>query len=331
MARLTELPPEVRLKIYDLLLVDPIRDGLRITMTFDPLDNNKMAWGRASCAQTEQPHKEGHSAEPCCVDVPPCTLHHLDFTDLWSLARTSRILYVEATPTIYSNADLVYSSDKLTSDPSMQGCLLAFAPLSRYFEEHSLTTKAMLDSLVIREKFATMSARDMKLVVDIVNFHLPNLRVFGYHVSEDAASSPSSRRRDSRRSFSRTFSTLQPLACLRAKIRPFLYLPVPAGFILNKASSRLTSNTKKGFYGDCFMKFIDERVKGRRAMHDYHEAALQHGHYLQATLALRSAATTNKQVIEETSLIEKNLVRMQPHADKERAFRKMNQYTRRFK
>ncbi|KAH0156967.1 hypothetical protein KCU67_g8099, partial [Aureobasidium melanogenum] len=325
MARLTDLPPEVRLKIYDLLLVDPISDGLRITMTFDPLDNNKMAWGRASCAQTEQPHKECHSADPCCVDVPPCTLHHLDFTDLWSLARTNRIFYVEATPTIYNNADLVYSSGKSTSDPSMRDCLLAFAPLSRYFEKHSLTTKAMLDSLAIREKFATMSARDMKLVVDIVNFHLPNLRVFGYHVSENAASSPPNR------SFCRTFSTLQPLACLRAKVRPFLYLPVPAGLLLNKASSHPTSNTKKHFYGDYFMKSIDERVKGRRAMHDYHEAALQHGHYLQATLALRSASTTQKQVSEETALIEKNLVRMQPHAVKERAFRKMNQYTRRFK
>jgi hypothetical protein len=36
MARLSDVPPEVRLKTYRLLLVDPIREGQRITFTIDP-------------------------------------------------------------------------------------------------------------------------------------------------------------------------------------------------------------------------------------------------------------------------------------------------------
>ncbi|KAH0044786.1 SGT1-domain-containing protein, partial [Aureobasidium melanogenum] len=181
MARLIDLPPEVRLKIYRLLLADPIRDGLRVILTFDLLDN-KTTWGRTRCAQTEQPHREGHSAEPCCVDVSPSILHHLDFTDLWSLARASKMVYVEATQITYNNADLVYSLGDLISRVSTPGHIAAFVPFNCYFEQYSPTKMAMLHSLVIQDKFETMSARDMKSVVDIVNSCLPNLRVFGYYI-----------------------------------------------------------------------------------------------------------------------------------------------------
>ncbi|CAD0106651.1 unnamed protein product [Aureobasidium uvarum] len=208
MALITDLPPEVRLKIYEFLLVDPIRDGLRITLTFDPLDSTKKTWARARCVQSDQPHKEGHSAHPCQIDVSPFTLHHLNFTDLLSLASANKTLYLEVSQTMYNNSDLTYSFGQLPPAAKVLKSSSAFTPLGRYFDQHSSMTCAMLISLVIHDGPAIMTPRDTKTIVDLVNFRLPNLRVFGYQIDADTAVSRSELSRGSYRRISRSFRIL---------------------------------------------------------------------------------------------------------------------------
>ncbi|KAG9948834.1 hypothetical protein KCU85_g4715, partial [Aureobasidium melanogenum] len=296
MAHLTDLPPEVRLKIYNLLLDDPIRDGLRITMTFDPLDDNKITWGRARCAQTEKPHKQGHSADPCCVDVPPFTLHHLDFTDLWSLARISKQFYLEATPTIYNNADLTYSVGELPSAAKPLKVAPASNPLRRFLERHSPVTRAMFRTLVIRDNPIAMSPRAMKLLVDIVNSHLPNLRVFGYQISTDVSKSFIENFRDSCRSIFRMPRTMQPLAQLKHTTRTFLELPIPAELESVNLKMYQTIAGVRNLLCGYAMDTVTHKVQGRHASRRYHEIALEFGVYLYITSALRSESARKKEV-----------------------------------
>jgi hypothetical protein len=115
MARLSDLPPEIQLKIYQLLLINPIRERLRITLTLDPLHGSRTTWDRASCVQTaDPPHDAEHSAHSCHVEAVSSTLHHFDFTDLVSLIRANKLLYAEASQTIFNNADLTVSLSHLS-------------------------------------------------------------------------------------------------------------------------------------------------------------------------------------------------------------------------
>lgn len=331
MTRLTDLPPEIRLNIYQLLLVDPIRDGLRITLTFDPLDNDKRTWSRARCAQTEQPHNEGHAAGPCCVDVPPFSLHHLDFTDLWSLARASKTLYAEASKTIYNNADLTYAFGELPPLAKSLGSTSASTPLGHYLEQHSPTTRAMICTLVIHGKSATMSPREMKAVVDIVNSHLPNLRVFGYHVSANTAGSFMERVRNSCREICRTPKDIQPLAHLKADIRLFLELPDPVWLASTEPTLYERLCSVRRLLSGYAMETITQRVRGRRVAQDFHGLALDRGVYLHITSALRSSSAVKVRVSKHTALMEEALTDLHSLFDCEYVFRGMKKHARAFK
>ncbi|KAG9858936.1 hypothetical protein KCU98_g332, partial [Aureobasidium melanogenum] len=329
MARLTDLPPEARLKIYKLLLVDPIRDELRVTMTFDPFDNNKITWGRARCAQTEQPHKEGHSADPCCVDVPPFTVHHLDFTDLWSLARASKKFYLEASETIYNNADLTYASGRLVpvtkplkSTPGFKSLSrslkslelnFAFKSLSRYLEQHSAVTCSMLHSLVINDVYNAMTPQDMKLIVDLVNARLPGLQVLGYQVSTDIGFSLNDLMMSSSSSIAHTVITIQPFARLRRGTRTFLEVPIPA---------KLASALPQVYDSLCDLRerllvyaamVMSPMAKLRRAANKRHELTLHRGDYLCLTLALRSMSVVKAQTGIRTANLEEKLYALYAH------------------
>lgn len=323
MVRLTDLPPEVRLKIYKLLLVDPIRDGLRITMTFNPILDNKIIWDRARCAQTEQPHKEGHSADPCCLDVPPFTVHHLDFTDLWSLARASKKLYVEASETIYNNADLTYTSGKLlpvakslNSTPGFKSLSryleslelnFAFKCLSRYLEQHSAATCSMLHSLVINDVSTAMTARDMKSIVDLVNARLTGLRVLGYQVGVDIGTSLNDLLKGSSSSIAHTVITIQPFARLRPEIRTFLEVPIPAKLasVLPQVYDSLCDLRERLLVYAAMV--ISPMSEVRRAANDRHELTLHRGDYLSLTLALRSMSVVKAQPGIRTANLEEKL------------------------
>lgn len=331
MVCLADLPPEIRLNIYQLLLVDPIRDGLRITLTLDSLNNYKMTWGRARCTQTEQPHKEGHSAGPCCVDVPPLTIHHLDFTDLWSLARASRMLYAEASKIIYNNADLTYAFGELPPLAKSLRSSSASAPLNHYLEQHSPTTRAMLYTLVIHSTSAAMSPREMKAVVDIVNTHLPNLRVFGYHVSANTAGSFMERVRNSCREICRTPKDIQPLAHLKTDIRLFLELPDPVWLASIEPTLYEGLCSVRQLLSGYAMETITQRVRGRRVAKDFHGLAQTRGVYLHITSALRSRSAVKVRVSKTTALMEAALSNLHSLGDCEYVFRGMKKHARAFR
>ncbi|KAG9526722.1 hypothetical protein KCV07_g319, partial [Aureobasidium melanogenum] len=328
MARLTDLPPEIKLHIYQLLLVDPIRDGLRLALTFDPLDNKKKTWSRARCAQTEQPHNAGHSAGSCCVDVPPFTLHHLDFTDLWSLARTNKMFYLEASTTIYNNADLAYSSGKLPPDAESLKSTAAFNPLSCFLEQHSPTTRSMLNSLVINDKPGAMTPRDMKFIVDLVNIGLPNLRVLGYQVGASTATSPNDLIRNSYFSVTRIVKVTQPFARLKFGILTFVEVPIP---------TELTAAQPQFYHSLCDLrrqnyryatKLIPHMVKLRREVHKDHELALQRGDYLLITVNLRSMSIVEVKAGRTTASIEEALDVFHNHGWAEMYHRALQQHVR---
>lgn len=331
MARLTELPPEIRLFIYKLLLVDPVRDGLRIALTFDPLDNDKKAWSRTRCAQVEQPRNECHSTDPCCVYIPLSTLHHLAFTDLWSLAKASKMLYAEASKTIYNNADLTYVPGGLPPLAKSPGSTPAPTLLGHYLEQHSPTTCSMLHSLTIHDKSGIMSPRAMKGVVDIVNSQLPNLRVFGYRVSAITADSFIERVRNSCREICGAPKDLQPLAHLKTDVRLFLELPDPVW---------LASIEPTLYGGLCLvrqllcgyaMDTILHMVRGRRVAQSFHELALDRGVYLQVTSALRSESAVQVRVSNDTACMEEALADLRSLGNCEFVFRGMKKHARAFK
>ncbi|CAD0085391.1 unnamed protein product [Aureobasidium mustum] len=314
MARLTDLPPEVRLKIYELLLVDPTRDGLRITMTFDPYRDPKPVWSRARCAQAETPHKAGHYPHPCRVEVPFFTLHHLDFTDLWALARVNRKFYAETSQTIYNNADLAYAyATAVSSEPA-----LAFLCLSRYLEQHTPKSRAMLHSLIIQARAPyIMRPRDTKFLVDLVNARLPNLRVFGYQLTPIIASKPIDRIWPLFSNLCSLPYAIRPLAQLNTNLRTFLELPSVENFGGSHPNVKMYEYMliMRRSLSDQYMKMTANVVKLRRCMHDRHTLALNRGDYLQITSRLRSTSDLEEEEAdEETATKEKTIKDMLDNA-----------------
>lgn len=344
MARMTDLPPEVRLKIYELLLVDSIRDGLRITMTFDPFDDDKITCGRARCAQTEQPHKKGHCADPCCVDVPPYTLHHLDFTDLWSLSRANKKFYVEASETIYNNADLTYLCGallpvtKALKRNSVAKSLCRYykslevdqasKSLSRYLKQHSAATCSMLHSLIISDASTTMTSQGMKSIVDLINTRLPNLRILRYHVDASKAPSLQDFLQSSCLTLAHTTKVVQPFARLRFGIATFLEVSIPeepASAASHWYHSLCEVRERLVIYADNILTPLGHFRRGIRARH---ESALQRGEYLYVTSAVRSMTDMKAQNDKRTAKIEEKLYAMKAQGSIEVVHRGMQRAAR---
>jgi hypothetical protein len=309
MPGLLDLPPEIRTEIYRLLLVDPIREGRRITLTLDSLDNNKQIWGRASCTEADLAHEKGHSAHACSVEVLSSTLHHLDFTDLMSLARVNQTLYAEASQTIYNRADLTLSFQQL---PCAARSTPAFTLLSKYLERHCTTNCVMLCSLVIQDKFAALSPRDARAIVELVNTRLPNLSALGYHIGAITPVTRPDLLPSFLRNYRRAIEAIQPLVDLRASVRTTFDLPVPAE--LSSTISYVALCQMSKHIVEVALKIVRQVREARRLMRGYHEKALDRGCYLRATLALRSSSDVNLALHKSVSGIEERLVAMRTHA-----------------
>jgi hypothetical protein len=309
MAGLLDLPPEVRTEICRLLLVDPIREGQRITLTLDSLDNNKQRWGRASCTEADLPHEQGYSAHACSVEVLTSTLHHLDFTDLMSLARVNRTLYAEASQTIYNRADLTLSFQQL---PSATRSTPAFTLLSRYLERHCSTNCVMLCSLVIQDKFAALSPRDARAIVELVNTRLPNLSAFGYQIGAITSVTRPDLLLSFCRNYRRATEVIQPLVDLKASVRTTFDLPVPAELSSTNSYTALCQMSKH-IAGEA-LRIVKRVREARRLMRGYYEEALDRGCYLRATLALRSPSDVDLTLHKSISSIEERLIAMRAQA-----------------
>jgi hypothetical protein len=155
---------KIRQSIYDLLLVDPIRDGSRLVCTVDGL--REPSWSRtAEHLLTKRKH---------ITDEQPATplrssASHIDYNDLWSLACTTKLLYLEATPTMYMHAQLEYTSGhtpRTYKDPTL---------FHTYLNKLSSTTRTLYRNLTISYGRECLSAKDMNVIVDLINLKLSNL------------------------------------------------------------------------------------------------------------------------------------------------------------
>jgi hypothetical protein len=289
MARSSDLPPEVRLKIYPLLLVDPVREGLRITLT---LDSNNIRRGRSRCVELDVPHEQGHSAHPCRLPALTSNLHHLDFTDLMSLAMTNKRLYTEASQTIYNNADLTIS---LGQSSTTVGFDPAFTLFNRYLGQHCSLTREMFLSLVIHDESATMSAGDARSIVDLVNTQLPDLKTFGYYVVPSTIASTTAILRRFCIYHSRAILAIQPFVDLKDGVRTTLDSPVPAELASMHPQTYTSLCQTRQYLAEKALKGVLQLRMIRRLVRAHHTMALNRGRYLRVTLALRSSPDTDVQ------------------------------------
>lgn len=288
MARLCDLPPEIRLKIYQLLLVDPIRQGLRVTFTFEPPFSDRLLYSRTHCDRPDLPHEADHSYHSCRVDAAFPTIHHFDFLDLTSLAMANRTLYVEASQIIYNNADLSlcnYDSELLYNGK------VAPAPrlLHRYLEQHSSPTRDMIHSLVIHDRSAAMSPGDAKSIVDLANTRLPKLRAFEYHVVTSSMGPPPNVLRDFFRNHARAVRNVQPFVDLRTGVRKAIDLPVPTQLTSGDVQLNGELRNLSQQLAEKFSEMPAQLREYRRLVKRHHTLALDRGRYLRITLALRSS------------------------------------------
>jgi hypothetical protein len=163
MAHFLDLPPEIRLFIYNALLVDPIRKGSRLVCTVDA--SGESSWSRVVW------HMSTDNMRP--AQDPPklieSSISHTDYSDLLSLTRTNKLLYLEATPTMYSHAQLGYTSGDTSSAHADQTLF------HKYLEKLSPTTSTLYRDLTINYGHKNLSAKDMKAFVDLINLKLLNL------------------------------------------------------------------------------------------------------------------------------------------------------------
>ncbi|KAK6005732.1 hypothetical protein QM012_007374 [Aureobasidium pullulans] len=187
------------------------------------------------------------------------------------------MVYLEATQTIYNNADLTYSFGELPHATRASTLTSSFTPLNHYLEEQSPIICAMLHSLVIYDKSATMSSGNMNLVVDMINSHLPNLRTFCYQVSANTSTTLQGHVADSCRRTCRTSRILQPWARLGTDIRATLELPVPPTIeTVHPLLYQELCSINRLLY-NIAIEAMAIRMTTRRRMRSYHEVALSRG------------------------------------------------------
>jgi hypothetical protein len=281
MARFSDLPPELRLEIYRLLLVNPIREGLRIVFFLDPSDSNQIRRSQSRCVRATMPHEEG--------------LYHLDFTDLMSFAMTNKTLYAEASQIICNNTGLTVSLSVL---PRAARPVPALTLFGRYLERLSPSTRDMLPSLVIHDKSVAMSPRDAKSLVELVNTHLPNLRAFRYYVNASAGLLEDLELRFRSAHF-RATKAVQPFVGLPAGVRTTLALPASRKIAVwdTQLHSELSEISKH--FAEEALERSGRVHESRRATREHHELALNRDLYLHVTLALRSSPDMDMQSEED--------------------------------
>ncbi|THY22629.1 hypothetical protein D6D01_06247 [Aureobasidium pullulans] len=303
MASFTDLPPEVRVYVYHCLIVDPIRDKLRVVLTLKK--DGKIVYSR-----TTEPSAPD---EPVSTDIPPTPLEtsvsHVDYVDLLSLATTNKTLYQEATPIMYKHCDLKFTFGDFIS--------MATSPtlLHTFLNKFEPANFALFDRLTVVDGSRNMSAKDVKGVVDLANSKLPNLKFFSIESINPAleawvdGESPSFVQ-----DYLRLIVASRPVACLASgpviSIKPRLLFYFESG---------ITSDDPDTHVGMTFMRCmilaltpdITAHKYWRRAFQIYHATAYEDGDYLQLTSALRSESGMSEDTAEGLSDMEANLIKYQ--------------------
>ncbi|KAG9685705.1 hypothetical protein KCU95_g12159, partial [Aureobasidium melanogenum] len=287
MANFSDIPPEIKVLIYHALLADPLRDGDRIMFTMN--QDSQPNWDRTT---------ELHPPEDELVtDVKPApvksSIKHLDYSNLWSLATTSKLLYTEAKPIIYANACLEYTfgdSFGAYESPTL---------LHTFLEKLPLASCALLHHLTIINNRTTagkaLTARDMKTIVDLLNDRLPNLvsldiRAIDPMTEPWVDETPPEFVRD----HLQIMAAARPVALLASgprvtlKPRVCFYLEPEKGTF--DPDITLVLRLLRGLMVQHVMPTLIDITKWRRQARQHHEVFCQQGTYLETTSIMRSDA-----------------------------------------
>jgi hypothetical protein len=305
MAQFLDLPSEIRQIIYDALLVDPIREGSRLVCTMD-------ASGESSWSRTTGHLLTKHKPTTNQKLIPTrSSVSHTDYSDLWSLASANKFLYMEATPTMYMHAQLEYTHGDTSStrkNPTfLHTCLEKITP----------TTSALYHNLTISYGREYLSAKDMKVVVDLINLRLPNLLSLSIQALDPAIEAwPKMRMRSLLEDIQKTLAAARPVARLTS--RPVISIKSRARLSIEIHSFRAFRCVQhlSRFKWSRLLK-ITRSIAGirhwRREAQDYHAIACQRGDYLLLTSSLRSdlAGAAEKDAMEIFDDVEDGLAKHQ--------------------
>jgi len=308
MARFLDLPPEIRQLIYDELLVDPVNNESRLVCAWDASGNT--TWSRGA-------EPLDTYVEPTVDNLPALiesSISHIDYNDLWSLATANKLLYLEATPTMYMHAQLEIF---FGSTPTL---------LHTYLEKITPVTCALHQSLTISYGRKGLSTNDMSVLMDLVNPTLPNLHslnIRAIHPSIEAW--PKVQRSSLLRDLVSTMVALRPVARLTSlpvilvSPRARLFSELDLFKDRRHSGSWCSINWSKTLDITRPLKWI-RRWRGKSQ--DYHTRASERGDYLLLTSSLRStfSGATDAETAEELSDMEEEL------ADHERVLWKIEKY-----
>jgi hypothetical protein len=287
MAQFLDLPPEIRLFIYNALLVDPIREGSRLVCTVDA--SGESSWSRTTGhLLTENKRTTDRRLKPIKSSVS-----HIDYSDLWSLASVNKVLYLEATPTMYSHAQLEYTSGGTRETLSTLNTHKSSTLLHAWLEKMSPTTSALYHDLTISYgRGVHLSAKDMKVLVDLINLRLSNLLYLNIQAVNPAIEAwPHFLCTSLAEDAFKTLAAARPVARLTS--RPSILIKPRARLHLELEMSRETPTSKdlNRLNLSRFRK-ITRLIVGIRdwrcRAQDYHANACQRDDYLLLTSFIRS-------------------------------------------
>jgi len=303
MAKFLDLPPEVRQIIYDELLVDPINNESRLACTVD-------AFGKSSWSRIAEPVPTNNKLTTRKAPTPiKSSVSHIDYSDLWSLISTSKVLYVEATPKTYMHAQLEYIHED--TPRTRQGPTL----LHTYLEKLSPATSALYHDLKIYYGRNGLTAKDMRVLVDSLNLKLSNLLSLSIQAIDPALEAwPRTRREELLRDYFNTLAAARPVARLLSQpvisIKPRARLYIEIDAFKNTTAFRGLVNADWRKLLDTTRSMLSIRGWRREAQH-YHAMACQEGDYLSLTSSLRSdpAGAAETDAVEEIDNAENRLAK----------------------
>jgi hypothetical protein len=299
-ASFLDLPPEIRQSIYDLLLIDPIRDNNRLVCTSDRLD--RLSWSRMTgLLPIRQIERSGRVVSP--------SVSHIDYSDLWSLASTNKLLFVEASPTMCMHAQLEYTFGDFPHtrrEPTL---------LHKYLGKISPTTSSLYRNLTIIN--GCLLVKETRTFVDVINLRLPNLLSLSIEsVSPESEGWPEPDFEDLLRDALEIATAARPVAHLTS--RPVLSIKPRLSFYLKHEPFRHHRDYQffKDFRWPMSLgstKPLTEIKDWRRQAQNYHTNACQRGDYLLLTRSLRSTlnAAVETHSVEEINDTEDKLANHQ--------------------
>ncbi|CAD0085685.1 unnamed protein product [Aureobasidium mustum] len=300
MTNFLSLPPELREQIYLELLVDSSKNQDRIMLTLDK--DGHFVWNRIT--QLSPPDDELITDDQPAPT--PSSIKHLDYSNLWSLARVNSLLYAEATPIMYANANLEYTfGDSCFVDGNS-------VLLQTFLNKLRPATCALYRQMTIVNG-KNLSAKAMRFIVNILNSKLPcvmslSLRAIDPH-TEVWLNNESP---EWLKEHMQLMAAARPLSCLTSS--PKISLKTRLCFCLDynyfdpDPETQLIMLILRGL--------METEVWRRQAQND-HAMNCEEGHYLQLTYALRSTMTettndeTTTEDVEEIDDIEARLMEHQ--------------------